>query len=251
VVADPPWYESEVLGFLWAARQICEQDGVVLMSVPPEGTRPGVDAEWRNIVSWAKTLGLQVEDYRLGLLSYASPLFEQNAMIAGGVPPLNGAWRRGDLAAFRCAGACRGERPKVRSRDVWEEHVIGDVRIRARRNGGLVGWSDPTLRRIAPSDVLPSVSRRDPRRDLVDVWTSGNRVFRCGGTAVLRRILDAIAGAEVAVAKVEYSVGRNLTAVEADKVEQVEEELRRMIQTEQAETTAWREQHARVDVVTG
>ena len=251
VVADPPWYESEVLGFLWVARKICEQDGLVLMSVPPEGTRPGIDAEWRKTVRWAKTLGLEVEDYRLGLLSYVSPLFERNAMIAGGVPLPVGSWRRGDLVIFRCAGACRRERPTVPSRVVWQEHVFGNVRIRVRRNGGPVGWNAPTLKRIVPSDVLPSVSRRDPRRDLADVWTSGNRVFACGGTAVLRRILDSIAEEEMAVSKVEYSVGRSLTAVERDQVEQVEGELRRIIEMERAELTAWREQHARVDVVTG
>jgi len=32
---------------------------------------------------------------------------------------------------------------------------------------------------LIAGDVLPSVSARHPLRSEVDVWTSGNRVFRC------------------------------------------------------------------------
>ena len=34
--------------------------------------------------------------------------------------------------------------------------------------------------------------RRDPARGLADVWTCGNRVFRCAGTSVFRVILSAL-----------------------------------------------------------
>jgi hypothetical protein len=45
---------------------------------------------------------------------------------------------------------------------------------------GLIPWID--------GDVLPSVSRRDPRRRLAHVWTSGNRVFRTDNPEL---VLDA------------------------------------------------------------
>lgn len=250
VVADPPWYEPEVRAFLWAARQACKPNGVVLISIPPEGTRPGVAAECETIVNWAKTLGLEMEECRRGVLSYVSPLFEENALNAASVPPLRGAWRRGDLVRFRCVGICRAERPSVSSGHQWRERIFGDVRIRVRERGDRREWSDPTLYRITESDVLPTVSRRDHRRDLVDVWTSGNRVFRCNGSAILLYILDAIAYDEGTVGGVEHSLGRHLTTDEEQQVTRTEERLREIIQAEGTEVSAWRERHARVDIVT-
>src|SRR5262249_61566996 len=46
---------------------------------------------------------------------------------------------------------------------------------------------------LVPGDILPSVSRRDKRRRLTGVWTSGNRIFACWGRNVLRRIVQSIA----------------------------------------------------------
>ncbi len=31
---------------------------------------------------------------------------------------------------------------------------------------------------LVKGDILPTVSRRDPRRRQADVWTSGNRIFQ-------------------------------------------------------------------------
>lgn len=251
VIADPPWYEPETRAFLWASRQFCEHDAFVLMSVPPEGTRPGVMAEWERMVKWARTLGLEVEDHQRGVLSYVSPLFERNALFAAGVPPPRAAWRRGDLVRFRCVGVCRAERPRAVSGDQWCERIFGDVRIRVRRPRERREWRDPTLNRITESDVLPTVSRRDQRRDLVDVWTSGNRVFRCNGTTIVLNILDAIARDERSIASVEHFAGRHLTVDEDTQVRHAEENLRQIIQVEGTEVSTWREHHARVDVVTG
>lgn len=252
VIADPPWYEAESRAFLWAARQACELNGVVLVSFPPEGTRPGVVAESERALNWAKTLGLEVEECNRGVLSYVSPLFEENALNAASVPPLHAAWRRGDLVRLRCAGVCRTERPSTRipSGHRWTERLFGDVRIRVRQTGDGSGWRDPALYRITESDLLPTVSRRDHRRDLVDVWTSGNRVFRCNGKQILLYILDAIAYDDRTVRSVEHALGRHLTADEEEQVRQTEDRLRQIIQAEGTEVSSWRERHARVDIVT-
>ncbi len=39
VVADPPWYEAETIGFLWTASTLARTGGNVLLSLPP--SRPG------------------------------------------------------------------------------------------------------------------------------------------------------------------------------------------------------------------
>jgi putative N6-adenine methyltransferase len=251
VVADPPWYEAETRAFLWMARQLCDIDGVVLVSAPGEETRPGIAAEWVRMMDWAETLGLALEEHQRGVLSYVSPLFEQNALIAASVPPPRVAWRCGNLLRFRCVDMCHAERPKVATSIRWCERVFGDVRIRVRQGANRAEWRNPTLKRMTESDILPTVSRRDRRRDFVDVWTTGNRVFRCDGTEVLLNILDAMIQNERTMPIVGKFFGRDLTKDEERDVRQTEEKLREIIRIEGTEVSTWREHHARVDVVTG
>jgi hypothetical protein len=249
VIADPPWYDYEMRAFLWAARHLCHVGGYVLTSVPPIGTRPGVEREWSNIVQWSEGLGLRLSGYQQAMLSYVSPPFEENALMAAGVPKTSSEWRRGDLATFQCVDSCRQERPTQMGGSRWWEQVINDVRIRVRRNGERSKWTDPTLKRIAESDILPTVSRRDWRRETVDVWTSGNRVFACAGTSVVIRVLRAIAARRDAVSEVRATIHRPLTLDEEKKVRGTEATLHNIVQTERAELSAWKERHARVDVV--
>jgi hypothetical protein len=192
ILADPPWYESEMRAFLWAARNCSKSGGTIITSVPPRGTRPGISEEWRRILAWATGLGIELIEYREAALSYLSPPFEQNALAAAGVAGASVEWRRGDLAIFRCFGPVSHPRPLDPGTETWEDCCIEGVRFRVR--GARPGeWSDPTFHTIGHTEVLSSVSRRDHRRDLVDVWTSGNRVFRCSGRWIVLHILRAMA----------------------------------------------------------
>ncbi|HEX9944736.1 MAG TPA: hypothetical protein VGG03_22230 [Thermoanaerobaculia bacterium] len=191
VIADPPWYEEEMKAFLWAARQLAAVGARVIMSVPPRGTRPGVLEEWKGIINWARILGLTFERLELARVGYYSPMFERNALNACAVPLPTENWRRGDLATFRCERVNRAKRPIVKYSEYWEERVISTVRIRVRIRGDNESW-DPKLKPIIHGDILPTVSRRDPVRDSIDVWTSANRVFRCDGVRALLSILDAL-----------------------------------------------------------
>ena len=237
VVADPPWYADDIRMFLWAARRACRLGGAILVSFPPSGTRPGVSEEWSHIVSWARSLGLRLEKVEPRRLSYLSPPFETNAMLAAGIPmpPLD--WRCGDLATFRCEGSTVVERPQARSAEAWEERLLGSVRIRVRLPLSTAPAS-PSLHRIAKTEILPSVSRRDPRRSLVDVWTSGNRVFQCSERRSLLQILDA-SGRNV---NVERSTRWRLAIPGAShEVEETWKFLKAMVQQEEREIFRWRE----------
>jgi hypothetical protein len=250
VLADPPWYELETKSFLWAARQMCVTGGHILVSVPPEGTRPGVAQEFSRIATWTRTLGLELVRFDQGCLSYLSPLFEQNALRAAGVPITDLRWRRGDLAVFRCLGKCEAVRPPADCVEEWEERTFETVRVRTRARRS-VGWEDPTLSLVAETEILPSFSRRDPLRRAVDVWTSGNRVFRCAGTRTLLEILDAIRAGDDVIARVQEAVGTQLTVDRREQTRSAATALLRIIETESAEVVAWRELDARMDVVTG
>ena len=81
VVTDPPWYEEYIRAFLWAAAQLVELGGSVLLSFPPVGTRPHIEGEWRRTQSFARRLGLTLREKSLSL-KYVSPPFEQNALCA-------------------------------------------------------------------------------------------------------------------------------------------------------------------------
>src|SRR5229473_1856758 len=144
VVLDPPWYMDFIRPMLAAAAAACRADGIVLASLPPLGTRPSAESD---------------RDAAAGVFAPSQ-------------------WRRGDLIIFRKSrrptrpiSALRGRRRE------WIETSIGRMRLFIKPEQspttGLEGLI-PTI----DGDILPSVSRRDPRRRGTKVWTSGNRAFR-------------------------------------------------------------------------
>lgn len=90
------------------------------------------------------------------------------------------------------------------------------VRFRIKDGGADAdGLGDPSLLPVVPSDILPSVSRCDPRRSAVDVWTSGNRIFRCQNPHAFAWVAHAAPTGRGVRAIVEASLGRRLDDVEA------------------------------------
>ncbi len=193
VVVDPPWYEESMQSFLWAAGHLCAIGGCILVSIPPVGTRPGIDEEWANFLSWAQKIGLTLIRVESAVLPYISPPFERNALRTEGLHTAPTQWRRGNLAVFSHTHHTATERPIVPPCEgKWVEEVLLGVRVRIRHSDEQ-GFEDPSLLSVVLGDVLPSVSRRDGRRGLADIWTSGNRIFDCRGRNVLRQILHALA----------------------------------------------------------
>jgi hypothetical protein len=250
VVADPPWYPFEMRGFLWTARHLCERGAYVVISVPPKGTRPGVEDEWRILQEWSAELGLLLQKYEPGVLSYVTPPFEENALAAAKVPVPPTSWRRGDLAIFQCVDECRKPRPQTQPKAIWQERMIGDVRIRIKTDGVCRDWADPTLHQVADTDTFPTVSARDARRTLAAVWTSGNRAFACEAPEIALEILEAIANGSETVACVERALRSHLSIEAKYKVNQTEARLRTIIETERTELCRRKERHGRVDVIT-
>jgi hypothetical protein len=246
VIADPPWYETEVRAFLWTARYFCSNGGVILMSVPPAGTRPDIGEEWEQTLSWSRGLGIELVDYQEGALRYISPPFERNALAAAGIQAVEENWRRGDLAVFSCVGPITHARPIHGAVAKWEECAVEGVRFRVRAPSPTSDL-DPTLRPVAAGDIFDSVSRRDPRRDLVDVWTSGNRAFRCSGRAILLHILRSLAsngGVECQMTGERF--GQTLEVVRATAAR-----LQEIVRTEVNECSTIRETDDCLDILSG
>ncbi|OKH32380.1 hypothetical protein NIES2119_26465 [[Phormidium ambiguum] IAM M-71] len=242
VVLDPPWYPEHIQSFLWTACQLCKIGGHILISMPPIGTRPGMKREWANTLEWAQQIGLTLVKLEAAALSYITPPFELNGLRAEGLHAVSREWRRGDLAVFCRSHQTQVPRPTLLPQeDSWIEEVLLGVRVRVRQPD-LSGFADPSLISVVPGDVLQSVSRRDPRRQLADVWTSGNRIFACQGRGVLRQILRAMAVGRSPYEAVALALKRPLNQKEAELVSHATHQLVNIVSTEQKENLLFEEQ---------
>jgi hypothetical protein len=193
VLLDPPWYLDFVRPMLAAAAHACRPGGVVLISLPPDGTRPNAEADRHTAIAFGRRLGLDLIDHCPLAIGYETPFFERNALAAGGIyPPPH--WRRGDLLVFRkTREPTRAPLSSPTHRRDWTEVCIGRMRLFIRKPCEPAS-GEPELASLIEGDVLPTVSRRDPRRRLAQVWTSGNRIFRTGDPQLLLEAAISCAG---------------------------------------------------------
>jgi hypothetical protein len=237
--ADPPWYPEYLAAFLWAASRLTRVGGRVFLSFPPVGTRPGILDERASSLAQAARFGLRLESVEMGALAYCMPLFEHNAFLAAEVPEVADDWRRGDLIELVHAERMSTPRPVPPDPpDMWDDVAVGVVRMKCKSSHDK-GFRDPTLRSVVPGDMLLTVSRRDPARASADVWTCGNRVFRCAGPDVFRTILSAIGNGEDVEEAVESAVGRDLSSEESHMVRRAAEQASDLVQREESEVVEY------------
>jgi hypothetical protein len=196
IVADPPWYPDYFRSFLWAAASLSAPGARVLLGVPALGTRPGIEDEWHSLVTWAGAVGLELTAIDIIATEYLTPPFERNALRAVGINNVPARWRRASIAEFRRVGRCSVERPLPPIEDLWSEVTTGRVRWRLRNRVAARGpgpqFTSPELLPLVEGDVQPNISRQDTLRHVIDVWTSGNRIFRCENLKMLRFLLLAL-----------------------------------------------------------
>jgi hypothetical protein len=216
VVADPPWYPEHIEAFLWAAARCARTDAPLFITLPGLGTRPGWRREREQFRRQAAAQGLRAIGAAPATLPYLSPPFEINALAAAGWHDLPMDWRRGDLVVLTASGRPQSRRDWAATPPLWEERTLGWVRIRVRK--GVTAVVDPVLRRLVDGDVLADVSRRHPIRVHVDVWTSGNRVYRCTSPEVLLAIVDAMTVGVDPVQRVANKLDRPLSRAERARV---------------------------------
>jgi hypothetical protein len=214
VVIDPPWYFEQTLAFFVAAAHMCRIGGHVIAVLPGAGTRPGVTREKARLFEWCEANGLELVRSEPQSVPYETPLFEINALRAAGIAGDLRSWRRGDLWILRRLGPLvAAHNPASYVQDNWEECMLGQMRVRFRVPGNRSG--DTRLQTLVEGDILPSVSRRDARRENVQVWTRGNRVFRCDDPDTLLAATRARVHGANEIEAAEHAVGRSLSTVEA------------------------------------
>jgi hypothetical protein len=235
VVADPPWYPEYFRLFLWSASHLLKPAGHILLSMPPAGTRPGIEQEKNVFIDWAQQVGFELVEYRKAALPYSTPPFEQNALRSLGLQTIPSPWRYGDLAVFRLNRVMHLDRPIVGCcNEPWLEESLDGVRFKMRPSTN-TSFADPSLQSVIEGDILPSVSRRDERRGRASVWTSGNRVFACAATPLLGAVLRGMQMKLPLVAEVTSVVGRPLVQSERQLIEQVEQQVCELVAKEREE----------------
>jgi hypothetical protein len=191
VIADPPWYEFEMKSFIAAAEKVSKLGATIELSIPPPETRPDIENERQRIFDWAKRGGLNLIRIIPSAVRYNTPPFEHNALRSAGAQ-VAADWRVGDLALFKVARKNGLSLPVQAPQRGWTEVQLLKTRWRIGEHSDIsvgdsrlveMGWND---------DIFPSCSRRHPERDMVDVWTSGNRAFRCRDPKKLLAIADSL-----------------------------------------------------------
>lgn len=238
VVADPPWYLEHIKAFLWVASKICHLGGRIALSLPPKGTRPTIAAELSQIFEYALKLGLDVKQIKEDCLTYETPPFESNALRAAGCNVKSVSWRRGTLCVFQRVANVKIERPRYSCPTAhWLEAELYGTRFRFRcrdRGQSRIGFDDPSLHSLVVGDILPSVSRRHPLREEADVWSAGNRVFRCDASHILHQIVGLLAK-KTLPHKIPLSLEMPLTKQAARQVQRAAVQIEKVAATERFE----------------
>ncbi|MFW8744820.1 hypothetical protein [Mesorhizobium japonicum] len=186
VMMDPPWYPTDSLNFLAAASALAREGAPILLSQPTYATRPGVISERTALIEAAMALGLAFQHELDEPARYETPHFERMSLgEENPLVPVPADWRTGDVLLFKKTGPAPERWPAAApSRLEWVEATFGPVRIKLRNSG------EPDLALLEPElDRLLTVSRRDPARARVGLWTSGNRVRTLSNVDAIARCI--------------------------------------------------------------
>lgn len=184
-IVDPPWYLDDTLLFLRVAAELCRPGATVVLCQPASGTRPGVEQERALLVDRVSVLGLDLHVLRSAGVRYLTPHFEAVSLRAAArganIPT---GWRRGDVLIFKRLSRSVATVQNSAQDTQWREVRFGPVRIKLAEQptGTDVGS-------LVRGDVLATVSRRDPARKRIGMWTSGNRVFTLANPLVIFRLI--------------------------------------------------------------
>jgi hypothetical protein len=187
VVFDAPWYFPDVARWLAIANSICMDGGQIAFALFPNWIRSSAPRERDRILDLAATIG--TVELASDRLVYTTPRFEAEALLAAGVPPA-AAWRKADLVVItktKRSNDCPLTPPEAGVH--WETFLVGTQVVKLRKRPVFRPATELAAIPGCPGDVLPSVSQRDPRRRLVGVWTSRNRVASVANSKDVRRAL--------------------------------------------------------------
>ena len=192
VILDPPWYFPTFDYWIHLASSVLNVGGMLLIPLLGTLTRPSATEDRERILSAVSAMGPWT--IQKNCVIYDTPRFERLALERAGIF-LKGPWRRSDLLLVRNDfPAMRPAVPKSQAGD-WKEFRYRDSLVAVR--GLHSDWpyeynSDFRVSGLGSEDsfLLDSVSRRDPRIQEANVWTSENTVAQCSDVFSLKRLFE-------------------------------------------------------------
>lgn len=194
VFFDPPWYVDYYDLFLRRSMQLSfSRYATVAFVLFPLLTRPTSLQERKQVFEIAMSYGLSLVSMETQVAHYYTPQFEQETLASKGIDAKN--WRRGDLAMFVSDGTRLPENIALRVEEGrWLELIVDKVKVKVRmKDENPNAYISPELLDFADGNVaLPTVSRRDPIRSEIDLWTSTQRGFKIKGWKAIWKIVEGI-----------------------------------------------------------
>lgn len=193
VFFDPPWYLDHFR--IWLARA-CSLLGSGKLFMPLWGSlvREGASEERELIKNKLSSLGFPKISLYDSALGYETPLFEKISLANSGVR-LSTDWRRADLlVASGELNHLRNSRFK-RPRDIfeWSSYQFGKQVLMTRQSPGLRRMPVALTSIYHDSSfICKSVSRRDPLRNRIGLWTSRNKVFQTCRVSIINKALSLL-----------------------------------------------------------
>ncbi|MDP9864884.1 MULTISPECIES: hypothetical protein [Streptosporangium] len=130
-------------------------------------------------------LGFACVDVGVGHVRYRMPHFEASSLkVTAPHLPVPTDWRAGDVLVLEKVADSNMSRPSDLDMELWRDCRFGPVRIKTRHTKGT------DLGSLVAGDVLDTVSRRDPIRQQIGLWTSGNRVFSLTHDRAISKLID-------------------------------------------------------------
>jgi hypothetical protein len=194
VVADPPWYPAAAAAFANAAAILMRPGASLLLAFADPLTRPGADDDLAAVLRSARQDGLDLVDVVAGACRYEMPPYERAAFTAAGLPGIPADWRLGGLITLR-RGASPPPPRRIVDEPSWVPCEFDEIPLRVRPSAPAIGNSllTPSL----DGAILPTVSRRDPRREHAALWTSRNRIYASSDPPALARALRGEAAGDL------------------------------------------------------
>jgi hypothetical protein len=206
-IVDPPWYPADTRAFLWATNAACVRGARIVLCQPTLATRPGVAEERAALLDELPRLGYACKRIDAASVRYRMPHFEASSLrVTAPDLPVPDDWRVGDMLTLEKTREVLPQLAPAAAIDSWHEVTFGPVRIKLRCARA------PDLGPLVPGDVLDTVSRRDPIRAQIGLWTSGNRVFSLDNAKMLGELITLC---HIDVIRSQFTFNRTLAHAEA------------------------------------
>lgn len=226
VLFDSPWNARDTREWLSIAATLAKNGALIAYSLFPSLVRPNAGNERKALVEYTETIGAAT--IAENSLAYETPVFESEALRVSGISDA-GNWRCADLVILHKREdptLATVEQPYRPEAVAWHTYRVGPRVVKLRSSSGRP-HSDDVVSPIpgAHDFAFDSVSARDPRRELIDVWTSRNRVAQVDNIRAFRQILEALESGE----DVDIAVRRALPSTAPGVLGELEETLERLL----------------------